>query len=153
MSKRSIGAVAFALLLGGIAHLSALNVSSHRLVNIAAADYEQFDLYLKEGLGFSAGRNAILQQPKTTALDLLAIGGEREDDGPLFSGRFHNHFHDPLEPWSEAGLHALRHQSSSIHWMQDPTQSPGGNWTWQRARELYLQALTAPDARTREAAA
>ena len=69
------------------------------------------------------------------------------------SGRFHNHFHNPLKPWSEAGLHALRHQPSSIRWMQDPAQSPGGNWTWQRARELYLQALTAPDARAREEAA
>ncbi|MGH2400619.1 MAG: hypothetical protein ACRDF6_12340, partial [bacterium] len=37
--------------------------------------------------------------------------------------------------------------------MQAPNQQPGGNWAWRDARQFYLQALTALDARTRGEAA
>ena len=136
--------------------IAALNVSTHRLVNIAAADTPEFDSRVREFVGLSSGSNSELTGSdgrRRNVLEWLGQGGEREDDGLLANGRFHNHFHNPFKPWSESGLHALRHQSSSIHWMQDPAQSPGGNWTWRRARQLYLQALTAPDANAREEAA
>ena len=136
--------------------VGALNISTHRLVNVAAAATEEFEQHLLNAMGLRAGRTTRLVARDGVGRsieDWLGEGGEREDDGLLINGRFHNHFHNPLRPWAEAGLHALRHQPSSIHWMQDPAQSPGGNWTWQRARQLYLQALTAPDARAREEAA
>lgn len=146
-------AMATAIALNLTTPLGALNVSTHRLVNIAAADYDLLDQYIRESLGIAAGRAAVLRKPDRTAIALLAEGGEREDDGSWLTGRFYNHFHNPLEPWPEAGLHAVRHSHSSVHWMQHPNQEPGGKWAWGDARRLYLQALTAPDARTREAAA
>ncbi|MBI4264338.1 MAG: hypothetical protein HY657_08175 [Acidobacteria bacterium] len=86
-------------------------------------------------------------------MEWLGFGGEREDDGWPWNARYYNHFHNPLKPWSEAGLQTLVQHSSSVQWMQDPNQAPGGDWSWQAARRFYLQALTAPDARTREEAA
>ncbi|MBI4886386.1 MAG: hypothetical protein HY824_04795 [Acidobacteria bacterium] len=141
------------LVAGSSTTLRGLNTGTHRLVNVAAADYAGFDQYLHEALALSAGRETVLRQPDWTAVDLLGLGGEREDDGGPLSGRFYNHFHNPLKPWAEAGLHVFGHSSSSARWMQDPAQSPGGHWAWPDARRFYLEALTAPDARTREAAA
>ena len=144
-------ALGFAFALSASVPLKALNVDTHRLVNRAAADYDKFDRYLRECLGFAAGRAAMLHPPNlTTPIDLLAEGGAREDDGEPWNGRFYNHFHNPLKPWATAGLNfADRQNTSSVRWMQDPNQG----WSWKDAREFYRTALTAPDARTREAAA
>lgn len=145
--------LAFALALSGSVH--ALNISTHRLVNIAAADYPMFDRYLREFLGFARGCSSLLPRrgEAFTAEEWLDDGGEREDDGGPLTGRFFNHFHNPLKPWSEAGLHAIGHNPSSVQWMQQPNQAPGGSWAWADARQLYLKALTDPSPRTREEAA
>lgn len=145
--------VVLAFVLSASVSIHALAVTTHRLVNFAAADYSRLDQYIRESLGFAAGRAAVLRAPSMTARDLLAEGGEREDDGGPFTGRFHNHFHNPLRPWGEAGLHLFGHKSSSVRWMQDPQQAPGGHWAWADARQFYLRALTHPEAGTRERAA
>ena len=130
--------------------VDALNVRTHELVNIAAAGSAAFDTYLREALGFSNGRETLLQNgPLDLTAELwLAEGGTHEDDGGLLTARFYNHFHNPLKPWSEAGLHATGHSSSSVQWMQDPNQG----WGWKDAREFYRKALTSSDLGTREAA-
>ena len=154
MNRQFFGCLSgLALALSGSASLHALNLPTHRLVNVAAANYENLDKYIREALGLSAGRNAVLRAPNFTASDLLGEGGEREDDGGPLTGRFHNHFHNPLKPWAEAGLHVLRHNPSSVHWMQEQGDGSGESWAWTDARQFYLKALTGPDARTREAAA
>lgn len=91
------------------------------------------------------GRNGV----RLSAQAWLGEGGVREDDGL----RFLNHFHNPLHAWQEAGLRTVVQHPSSIEWMQDRHQFPGGRWAWQDARRFYYDALTAPDARAREAAA
>ena len=135
------------------APLNALNVSTHRLVNLAAADYAAFGDYVRESLGFSQAQLLSSQRGAFTARGWLGEGGIREDDGGPLTGRFHNHFHNPLKPWAEAGLHVLRHSPSSVQWMQEQGDGLGDNWAWRDARQLYVRALTAPDARVREEAA
>lgn len=135
------------------ASLQALNISTHGIINIAAADYPGFGEYLRKSLSISAGQLLRRRGDELTAAGWLGEGGEREDDGSPLTGRFHNHFHNPLKPWAEAGLHAIRHHPSSARWMQDQSDGAGANWAWTDARNFYLRAVTASDARTREEAA
>ena len=136
------------------ASVSALNTSTHRLVNrLAAQTSVPFDEYLRGKLGFSGGPDTGLRHGsrRLTIQGWLEEGGDREDD--LF--RSLRHFHDPLKPWETAGLDLLvdRHDSS-VRWMQQPHQagaSTGGFWSWRDARRLYYEALTEPDPALREA--
>ncbi|HKX05567.1 MAG TPA: hypothetical protein VJX71_23940 [Methylomirabilota bacterium] len=67
----------------------------------------------------------------------LVEGAIREDDFP----RFLNHFHNPLATaWSQAGLGGSVGQSA-ILWAQNPSQS-APSWSWQDARQSYVDALT-----------
>ena len=153
----------------------ALNVSTHLLINLAAAgsgtldDYvETFDRYLRDSLGLVDGRNTTLTvgSHPLTAEEWLAEGGVREDDGSSWSttARFFRHFHNPLLSWDQAGLRTrypffpLPHQyTSSVHWMQTARQrhsdggSVGPDSAWLDARSLYFLALTTPDRAEREA--
>jgi hypothetical protein len=155
--------------------LDALNVPTHRVLNIAATgkdtadDYlSTFDRYLRESLGLANGRNMPLEAGGQRRIpeQWLAQGGEREDDGSPFSAtaRFYRHFHNPLLAWDEAGLltrypfHISPHQyTSSVHWMQahdqaqDDGGAAGGTWAWRDARRLQYLVLTTADARQREA--
>jgi hypothetical protein len=154
MTTRFIGALTVTtIIVLSASSLHAFNEATHRIINIAAARYDRLDSFIRESLGFAAGRDAVLVHHgrKFTVEQWIGEGGEREDDGGPVTGRFYNHFHNPLRPWSEAGLHAIRHNSSSVHWMQD--QGAGENWTWKDARQFYLRALTEPSASAREQAA
>src|SRR6266511_3677798 len=70
-------------------------------------------------------------------------------DLALGRARFMRHFHDPLRPWDSAGLPwFLTRFESSVRWMQrldQGNQAVGGNWSWQDARQHYLNALTSSD--------
>jgi hypothetical protein len=130
-----------------------------------------FDVAIREALGVRNGVGAILRGSDGRALavaEWLAEGGEREDDGSRFSpkARFYRHFHNPLVPWSDAGLrtrypfHLLPHlYTSSIRWMQTENQaaddggSMGGEWSWRQARRLHYEVLTTDNPREREAKA
>ena len=143
---RSLGAIACVACAS--TSLNALNTSTHRLINIAAAATEQFDGELRNALGLPNGRATEVTAQDGVRLSIsnwLGLGGIREDDGV----RFRNHFHNPLKPWAEAGLPVAGHNSSSVQWMQDPNQ----NWGWKDARELHKKALTTADPRGRAAAA
>ncbi len=130
--------------------LFALNVATHRLINEQAADLSSLDAFLKQNMGMPAGLQTPLKRDRIRSVrEWLAEGGEREDDGGLRNGRFYNHFHNPLKPWAEGGLTFRGPNASSVQWMQDP----GQGWGWNDARTFYRRALTASDARTREAAA
>lgn len=153
----------------------ALNVPTHRLINREAATTtavgDSFDVATRESLGLVNGVASVLRGADGRSLSIaewLAEGGEREDDGVRFStkARFYRHFHNPLLPWTEAGLrtrypfHLLPHQyTSSLRWMQTESQATddggatGGDWSWQQARRLHYLVLTTEDAREREAKA
>ncbi|MBI2828574.1 MAG: hypothetical protein HYX77_04800, partial [Acidobacteria bacterium] len=154
--------------------VDALNPSTHQLINVAATgkdtldDYSTtFDRYLRDFLGLANGRETLLRTNTHmwTSEQWLAEGAEREDDGSPFSpkARFYRHFHNPLLPWSDAGLltrypfHLAPHQyTSAVRWMQADNQSTddgsaiGGTWAWRDARRLQYLVLTTADARQRE---
>ena len=77
-------------------------------------------------------------------------GAELEDAGSnrdAITGRarFTNHFHNPLKPWDSAGLSDLQSGESSLKWAQDSTKqsvSIGEDWSWQKIRVHYYNAIT-----------
>jgi hypothetical protein len=75
----------------------------------------------------------------------------REDDwvGGVFL-RFRYHFHNPLQPWSSAGLSFGGGETgaSSVLWAQSDAQS----WSWGRVRRHLLDGLTAQTPAARERA-
>ena len=145
--------MAFGIILSG--SVSALGVSTHRLVNGEAALASLFfQEYLRNGLGFVSGSATVLRGDSGERFSVqrwLEEGGEREDE----RFRFLRHFHDPLNPWDSAGLNlGIDRHDSSLRWMQHTSQggrSTGGFWSWRDARRLYYEALTEPDAVRREA--
>ncbi len=98
-----------------------------------------------EILGFDSG----LATPFTLggktkeALEWIKQGGTDEDGTSdiklvdIMQGRYLRHFHDPLEPWSDAGLAAF---SSNLVWAQKQ-DTVSGDYSWSAAREHYYQAL------------
>lgn len=126
-------------LLVGIGPVFGLNEPSHRLVNIAASNTPELDLFLQQVLGLPGGLREPLQD--TQVIDWIGLGGDREDEGL----RILNHFHDPLRSWDSAGLFG---NSSSIRWMQQTNQG----WSWQNARGHYWTALTATTQAARDKA-
>jgi len=113
--------------------------------------------YLKN-LGFNEGLNEEFKWGETqiTIRRWLREGAELEDEGTKWEAfigvaRFNNHFHNPLKTWTSAGLDdtvlGLHYTGeSSVIWAQnfDTQQNAvGGNWSWQRVRQSYYDALTA----------
>ena len=80
----------------GVAY--ALNTETHRVINEAVANQAGLDSFLKTQLGLPGGINEVFRTQPVSFW--IGEGGVREDDG----FRFFNHFHDPLQPWSTAGL-------------------------------------------------
>jgi len=107
-------------------------------------------------------------QPGLRSVEQLIGDGALFEDVP--GTRSLNHFHNPLfqadgtsrGPWNQAGLRfGLQLGQSSVLWQQNtnqnfssvfiplpfppfflPSFSFGGNWSWQDARQRYLEALT-----------
>lgn len=116
-------------------------------------------------LGFALGleQELILDNTKKTIREWLFLGSELEDaSSPLFplagTTRSLNHFHNPLKPWTEAGLDDwfIAHYTgeSSLLWAQDGEKQQTiveGDWSWQRTREYYLTALLSPTEPERQA--
>ena len=61
-------------------------------------------------------------------------GADKEDTDP----RYLNHFHNPLKPWSDAGLNDFFSGESSLLWSQDGSNE----FSWQSTRQNYYNALT-----------
>lgn len=162
--QRSHLAQACLLAIVASAPVVALEVSSHRLINRQAVlSISSIDLeaYFRDTLGLSDGSEtflAPLDGPPRRAREWIELGGELEDEGwPILpkTGRYYNHFHDPLKPWDSAGLTFLGPNESSARWLQSRDQegvgAAGGNWSWHDARRTYYEALTKPDSTQREA--
>lgn len=112
--------------------------------------------YLKN-LGFEKGLKEEIKWNETNIIiEWIAAGAELEDAGTkweAFTGtaRFNNHFHNPLKLWTVAGLDdtvlGLHYTGeSSVIWAQDfdnQQNAVGGNWSWQRIRQSYYDALIA----------
>lgn len=93
----------------------------------------------------------------------LAEGANLEDKSSfgfpiLGTTRSFNHFHNPLKPWSQAGLDdwVVFHYTgeSSLLWAQDGTNQqnfPEGDWSWQKIREYYYLALNSANDSERQA--
>lgn len=112
--------------------------------------------YLTNILGFSNGLSNNLRSDSTaTELSIarwLTEGAKLEDEGKWYQTIFtnvvrpFNHFHNPLLPWSSAGLNDVKSGESSLLWAQDATLQAtklGGDWTWNTVRNYYYTALTA----------
>ncbi len=118
------------------------------IAEITDANSKDLNSYLKN-LGFVDGIKTIfcveLADCTTDVRKWLSLGGEQEDEPMYF--RSQNHFHNPLNPWDEAGLdHILFSGQSAIIWSQDQTNGRfvdlGGDWSWTTARKFYYAALT-----------
>ena len=83
-------------------------------------------------------------------------GANFEDAGNIFTGRFYNHFHNPLKSSLEAGLDDFFFfvpvtGESALLWAQD-AHPAGGNseWSWQTVRDYFYYGLTALNLSDRE---
>jgi hypothetical protein len=148
---------------------TALQESTHAIVNEQASRHSQLDQFLKAQLGFPEGIEEPVRgrEGERLVFEWIREGGKREDDvgGPggllLRESRFFRHFHDPLYQadgsgrgsWDEAGLRFLGLQESSVRWMQrlnqDAQAARTGNFSWRNARQYFLAGLTkaAPEER------
>ena len=133
------------------------NEKTHRDISEYAADFSALDKtggdFLRN-LGFKEGLAENLKWSSTekTAMKWLSEGAYLEDDAP----RWLNHFHNPLKPWSDAGLWGNSTMwKSSILWAQDGafqmTATGNGDWSWQTTKNYFYSALTAEAKTAREA--
>jgi len=127
---------------------AAYDVETHRVLAERATDISslagvlELELGLKEGL-----RTEFLGR----SVQRWIQDGARFEDEPF--RRVLNHFHNPLQPWRQAGLTLPflgQRGQSSVLWGQTANQDPGGKWSWGDARRRYVDALTAPSKSQRE---
>ena len=114
----------------------AWEVNTHAELTEEAIKINEGDLnaYLITNLGLENGLNESL--PGGNPRELMIQGSNTEDDGrrPL------NHFHEPILNRGSEIFGGI----SAIDWSLSPlgTQSPGGKFSWNDAREYYFKALT-----------
>ena len=117
----------------------------HPQINEEAARQSNVDIFARKYFGFAEGieTKLYLGTSQKKIWEWLRQGGTDEDgtsDSTLvdiMQGRYLRHFHDPLEPWSDAGLAAF---SSNLVWAQKQ-DTVSGDYSWSAAREHYYQAL------------
>jgi hypothetical protein len=101
-----------------------------------------------KNIGLENNVNGVLKGEKV--FRWFRKGGTLEDF-PI--SRADNHFHDPLQPWSNAGLKDSLIGTSSIIWAQNQSSNPpinGGDRSWKRARLFYFNALVSASKSERE---
>jgi len=125
--------------------------ATHRILSYYAASNSVLNKenYLFNYLGFQEGLLEPLKwEGKSQRIIVwMQDGSDLEDEGIT---RSYNHFHNPLKEWANAGLDDYLfgfHLSgkSSLIWAQDGSNQstfPGGDWSWQKTRDLYYAALT-----------
>ena len=116
---------------------------THRAIAKRAVESSVLPSYLSNQLGFRTGiRELILDQ---AVVDRI-VNGAQSEDYPV--ARVRHHFHNPLQPWSQAGLTVGGQLGqSSVLWNQQPNQSSfsgagSGSWSWHNARQQFSDALT-----------
>ncbi len=136
----------------------ALEVETHRAINehIVKNALNGFSLgtYLKNQLGFQNSTDEKFNSLKVW--EWLRDGGFYEDK-PVWTIpylRSVNHFHNPITDKGFTGLFRglILSGDSSIAWAQKPvgTQSPGGHYSWNDARDYFYKALTINSKATRD---
>lgn len=120
----------------------------HTLINKKAAEQSNLNNYLGIQLQseFPNGIDQIIAWKSVKTW--VEEGGRQEDESILpyigYLTRSSKHFHDPTKTWDIAGW--LGTSQSSIYWAQNSSNE----WSWQRAREYYFQALSGATKTERE---
>jgi len=163
--KKTLYILVFIFYLGFLENVLAWdNEKTHRDISGFAGNNSVLSIgkgdYLKT-LGFTEGLNQRFKwgNAEKTAKEWLQDGAFLEDEGSYWDAvtgkaRYTNHFHNPLKPWSAAGLSDLQSGESSLLWAQDSARqsvSLGGDWSWQKIRLCYYNALTVQTADNRQA--
>ena len=161
VSRSTLAAASVGILLLVIVHdVAAFKLETHRRLNLRAANASMVAPYLRDELDVPSGLESILRgQP---VREWIRTGGAAEDlflDSE-FNGavnRSRHHFHNPLLPWTNAGLDSgcrvfpfLPFLSfpvtgqASIHWAQSSAaQLAGGDdASWAAARNEFHRSLT-----------
>lgn len=102
--------------------------------------------YLKN-IGFNKGLDdeKLEWNGKKLSIKEWIIEGTFSEDEPFT--RSLNHFHNPLKPWSQAGLNDIFSGKSSLLWAQDSSNE----WSWKKARDNFYYALTSKTNSERQA--
>ncbi|MBI3637207.1 MAG: hypothetical protein HY216_13520, partial [Candidatus Rokubacteria bacterium] len=130
----------------------AFGIPTHRVLNERAAAVSTLDAILKTELGLVDGLSQSVGNQ--TGSRWIWFGGQAEDEfhgietlGAFFRSR--HHFHDPLQPWSLAGLSGLSaclplpiSSQASIRWAQATDQGFSGPAAWGDGRRRFLDSLT-----------
>jgi hypothetical protein len=165
--RKKIGILAFFVITVGSNPLFSYDGEVHQILNEKAIDpaNSKIDNVLRNQLGVVKGIDSelIKDHVSKTIKEWTAFGGDAEDygkkgKGDFWSTRAHNHFHDPLEDWNDAGLdnlalrlnyhlHYDRYPVSAIVWglnpeEQDFEENTTGDWSWGNAKESYYIYLT-----------
>ncbi len=144
-----VAVVGLSFLLAGTALPAfAYEPETHGRISEVAVDRSSLDRILKDQFGLTQGTEFVASRDavRNSVRQWIALGANQED---VPSSRAVNHFHNPLQPWREAG--GLLGQSS-IYWQQNPSQGPGGTWSWAVARRRFFEFLTLSGKGEREAA-
>jgi len=139
---------------------------THKLLAEVSAKKSVLGTDYLQNLGFSDGLDNSIKWDGTeiSVIKWIQKGADQEDR----NWRPVNHFHNPLEPWSEAGLWGVnRLWESAVVWAQDsdkqaawekpvgveqqypqmpwafPDTTPSTDWSWKMTRGYYFSALTA----------
>jgi hypothetical protein len=118
------------------------DVPTHEALARRAANVSSLPSYLPSQLGFADGTQETFLG--RTVEQWIMLGARLED---IPATRVRHHFHNPLRPWTEAGLtFGLKLGESSLLWNQESRQDGylfggTGSWSWHNARKQYLDAL------------
>ena len=139
-------------------HRDLSSVAAQR--SVLGTGYLETVLSMKDGLStklqWSGGQGGTTKEIRKW----IEEGAKYEDAGGLFSGRFYNHFHNPIhqQPWTSAGLDDSVlgipvKGESALRWAQNAGFSDLSNldWSWDATRDYYYQALTTRTKAVREA--
>ncbi len=118
--------------------------TTHRKINFHATVHcSNLDTILKGRLGLEEGIREVVNEK--SIWKWVEDGGEKEDDGfsdDLTITRYANHFHDPMNPWADAGLKndsGLVSFPSSLVWGLNSGEAQ--EYSWPMARLYYYNAL------------
>lgn len=147
--QKLANALMLALLLSSTGSVDAYQPETHEIAERAADPaISSVDEALK---GELAATDGVSTTVSGRTIQRWVGEGAAFEDNPFT--RSLNHFHNPLAPWSSAGLTGVFRGQSSVLWQQNQSQnsstvytplpfwSGGGNWSWQDARQHYVNAL------------
>lgn len=120
-------------------YATAYETTTHRDLARRASLLSGVSTTLQSELSISTGlQSIILGAP---LVEWTVRGADKEDSFL----RYLNHFHDPLRGWNQSGLgYSFRYSPAVRYAFED------SDWSWGKARQSFLVALTDPDRQTRD---